>query len=342
MREIDPVHRRARADQRVERQDRLVRVLLGEAVHEVDLGADRDRRTSRRSLDGLDDVARRADLVGHGDRLVWRLWVDHDDAVRVLGAERGDLLGREPLVDRAVALPEEEGGVLGLGLGQPAQVEARVPQRHVVVRVAHRDPGVAPEVLVREEQHLVSLGERPPQHRLGIARRADGAAVTAHERLDGRRRVHVRDRHEALDVDDVCEGLPRLLDLVDVGHVGHGAAGVEVRQDDLLVVAGQDVGGFRHEVHPAEDDVFGFGPFLRENGQLVAVAPSVGEGDDLVALVVVSEDEEALAERLLRPGHTLGEFVERRVGVPVRQRELESEHGWVPRSRGVEDPIGGR
>ena len=54
-----------------------------------------------------------------------------------------------------------------------------------------------------------------------------------------------------------AERLPGLLDLVDVGHVGHRAAGVEVGEDHLLVVAGEDVGRLGHEVHAAEHDVVG-------------------------------------------------------------------------------------
>ena len=61
----------------------------------------------------------------------------------------------------------------------------------------------------------------------------------------------------ALDVGDRRPGLPGLLHGVDVGHVGHGAAGVEVGEDDLLVGAGEDVGRLGHEVHAAEDDVVG-------------------------------------------------------------------------------------
>ena len=41
------------------------------------------------------------------------------------------------------------------------------------------------------------------------------------------------------------------------GHVGHRAAGVQVGEDDPLVVAGEHVGGLGHEVHAAEDDVGG-------------------------------------------------------------------------------------
>ena len=39
----------------------------------------------------------------------------------------------------------------------------------------------------------------------------------------------------ALDVGDLGELVPDLLDGVEVGHVGHRAAGVEVGEDDLLV-----------------------------------------------------------------------------------------------------------
>ena len=42
--------------------------------------------------------------------------------------------------------------------------------------------------------------------------------------------------HDAVDVGDGAELVPALLDLVDVGHVGHRAAGVEVGEDHPLVV----------------------------------------------------------------------------------------------------------
>ena len=66
--EVDAVHRRARADQRVERHDGLVGVLLGEPVDEVDLGADARSSTRRGAARGLDDEVGRADLVGEPPR----------------------------------------------------------------------------------------------------------------------------------------------------------------------------------------------------------------------------------------------------------------------------------
>jgi hypothetical protein len=49
-------------------------------------------------------------------------------------------------------------------------------------------------------------------------------------------------------------------------------------------------------VHTAKDDELGFPPARRETRQLQRVAGVVGKLDDLVALVVMPQDNEALAE----------------------------------------------
>jgi len=48
-----------------------------------------------------------------------------------------------------------------------------------------------------------------------------------------------------------------LFDSLDVGHVGHRAAGIQVGEQHLLVGLGEDVGRFGHEVHAAKDDEVG-------------------------------------------------------------------------------------
>ena len=101
--------------------------------------------------------------------------------------------------------------------------------------------------------------------------------------------------------------VPAVLDLVDRGHVGHRAAGGEVGEDDLLLVAGEDVGALGHEVHAAEHDVRRLGVGRGLLRELERVAGDVGELDDLVALVVVAEDEHLVAERRLRGAGALDE-----------------------------------
>ncbi len=158
-------------------------------------------------------------------------------------------------------------------------------------------PVLRPRCWSGKKSTFEPLAKRPVEDGPGVRRRADRTAVLAHERLQRRRRVHVRDRHHLRDVGDVGERLPALLDLVDVGHVGHRAAGVEVGQDHALVVAGEHVGRLGHEVHAAEHDVGGGVVVGREAGQFERVTAGVGPLDDLVALVVVPEDRAAA-----RPG----------------------------------------
>src|SRR5207344_2672676 len=98
------------------------------------------------------------------------------------------------------------------------------------------------------------------------------------------------------DVDDALQDLPGFLHRFDVGQVGHGAAGVEVGQDDLLVRRGQDVGRLGHEVHATEDDVVRLRALLGQHGQAEGIPAGVGPAHDLVPLVVVAEDVDAAAE----------------------------------------------
>ena len=74
---------------------------------------------------------------------------------------------------------------------------------------------------------------------------------------------------------------------------------------------GEDVGGLGHEVHAAEDDVGGLRAGRRLLGELERVAGHVGELDDLVALVVVAEHEQPVAQGRLGGA---GAFDQRRVG----------------------------
>ena len=102
----------------------------------------------------------------------------------------------------------------------------------------------------------------------------------------------------------ICVQLfPARLELIGLGHVGHRAAGGEVGKNHLLMRRAEHVGAFRHEMHAAEDDVVGFrtrGDLARE---LERVAGVVGELDHFVALIVMAEDDEPVAELRARRGN---------------------------------------
>ena len=62
-----------------------------------------------------------------------------------------------------------------------------------------------------------------------------------------------------VDAEHLLEIAPAHLELIGIGHVGHRAAGGEVRQDHLLMRRAQHVGALGHEVHAAEHDELGVG-----------------------------------------------------------------------------------
>jgi hypothetical protein len=160
-------------------------------------------------------------------------------------------------------------------------------------------------VLVGQEQDLLAVLECPCHAALGIAGCADRAAVLAGEGLYGGRGIHVGDGDGDIGDSRAFQVAPALLDLTDLGHVGHGATRCHVRQDHLLVVAGEDVGALGHEVHSAEHDEFRFRASGGLLGQLERVAGDVGELDDFIALVMVTEDEEPITESRLGGSGTL-------------------------------------
>jgi hypothetical protein len=69
-------------------------------------------------------------------------------------------------------------------------------------------------------------------------------------------------------VGDGLQVLPASEDIAGLGHVGHGAAGGQVGEDDPLVVGAEDVSALGHEMDAAEDDVVRLRPGGGELGQL--------------------------------------------------------------------------
>ena len=90
--------------------------------------------------------------------------------------------------------------------------------------------------------------------------------------------------------------------------------------------AGEDVGRLGHEVDAAEDHELGLGLVGGDAGQPEGVAPGVGPGHDLVALVVVPEDEEPRPEASPWPSRSWRPARLGCRGRSVGERRLEPEH----------------
>src|SRR5439155_25578127 len=90
---------------------------------------------------------------------------------------------------------------------------------------------------------------------------------------------------------------PAVFPLRDLRHVSHGASGIEIRKDGCLPRPSENVGALRHEVHPAKDNIFAACTcgLLR---QFVGVSAKIGEADYLVALVMVSKNDDIAPEFL--------------------------------------------
>ena len=190
---------------------------------------------------------------------------------------------------------------------RPPHRAVRVPDDAVVERAARgrarrccgRGAGRAGRAPCRAVD-AAAWSKRPVQRGPRVGRGADRAAVPAGERLDRRGGVHVGHRH------DVGRRRPPRPARPSTSSTWPIAAMSAIEQPaarsgriTVCCVGGEDVGRLGHEVHAAEDDVRRVRPGRRLLGQLEGVAGDVGELDDLVALVVVAEHEDPVAERRL-------------------------------------------
>ncbi len=170
-------------------------------------------------------------------------------------------------------------------------------------------------MLVRQKEHALAALKSPAHDGGGIRAGANRAAVLAGKRFNGGGGVHISDGHD-LQITEFTELVPAGFDLADVGHVGHRATGVQVRQDYLLMGPAKDIGAFGHEVDAAKDDVAG----VRGSGLLgkfEGIAAEIGEFDDFVALVMMAEDHHIAAQTGLGRGDAVIESIVRREQVAV-------------------------
>ena len=108
-------------------------------------------------------------------------------------------------------------------------------------------------------------------------------------------RVHVGNRDDSIDAKRFQRG-PAALNVADVRHISHGAAGFQVRQDHGLFSTGEDICRLRHEVDSAEQDDLGIAAGRGLLAQFVAIAAEIRELDHFVALIVMAQHHHPVAD----------------------------------------------
>jgi hypothetical protein len=79
----------------------------------------------------------------------------------------------------------------------------------------------------------------------------------------------------------------------------------------LLVVRRENVSAFRHKMYAAEDNVLRLGMLVCVFGKLETIAAIIGVLDNLVALVMVAENDKTGAKHALRFDNPLSRFFRR-------------------------------
>src|SRR5205814_7136527 len=175
---------------------------LAKTIDEVNFGIDGQLSASWRRLDGFAAALCRADLIGGLGNLQTALGVNDDANAGMLAADALNLLRREALMNRAIALPEDNARVANRFRRVSAKILVGIPDDHLVKRDAHAIPGVAAKVLVWKEENFLASFEGPVHDSRGVGAGANRAAVLAGEGFDGCSRVHVGDRDDLAHIEE--------------------------------------------------------------------------------------------------------------------------------------------
>ena len=337
VRRVDAEHRRARAHERVERDDRLVRVVVREPLHHVDLGADADDR-HRPARPRPTRGCARSSRPGRRPRRP-RASTRGARSPRRRGARRGTprrARGVKRWCTEHQPRHRQEGRVLDVALLEAAELRAAGSRRACRPRRSPCRTRCCGRGAGRGRTAPCRRGRTPTR-----GRRGRSTTCTPRRRarptnaLMRRRGVHVGDRDDPVDVGDAASAShasstwsrsamsaieqPALRS----GRITRWWSPVRTSADSAMKCTPQKTMSVASRVR-------------REAGELERVAPGVGPLHDLVALVVVTEDQQ--------PGAELGlgraDHVAERVGiggrVAVRQGCLQSQHGMCPLGEGSE------
>ena len=214
--------------------------------------------------------------------------MDNHVRVRVFLVDLLDVLLPKAFVNLTVPLPENDVGVGHFFDVLPFGIP-RVPHSHTVFQ-SQPVSGILTEVFIGEKEDLIALLESVLESLVSVRGGTDQPALLGTERLEVGVRVHVGDWNDGFVGRGGSDFGPCSIDLQSFGHPSHRTRRLHRRQEHGLGVVGDDIGRFGHECHTTEDDVrsLGFGGALRK---CIGVTDEIGVFDDLLTLVVVSENQ---------------------------------------------------
>src|ERR1700682_162120 len=164
----DAKHRGAHAYARIQRHDPALRHFFAKPINQVNLRAHGPLRVGRRLRDSFDNAFGRADLVGGLSYFVTALRM-HDYAnTRVCAPNALNVLRLEALMNRAVALPQDDASLANRLRRIAPEILIRIPHDHLVERDTHAKSSVAAKVFVRQKEDFLAAFESPAHHRGGV------------------------------------------------------------------------------------------------------------------------------------------------------------------------------
>ena len=199
-------------------------------------------------------------------------------------------------VDQTVSIPEDYFCLFDIIRGVSPQRFLRIPQDHLIRSYSHLIACVAAEVLVREKEDFLTLGECPAKGIRCIGRCTNSPSSQSAKGLQIRIRIHINDRHDGPGICYGCELIPGFCDDIIVRHVGHPASCFCFRYLNGLVGLRKNFRTFGHKMHATENNIPGILILSRLLGKTERITLVVPQGNNLFSLVMVGQDKKFFPE----------------------------------------------
>lgn len=122
--------------------------------------------------------------------------------------------------------------------------------------------------------------------------------MTTDKRLDVSGGINIGHRQDRIP-QFLLHHFPSLFKLIDGSHIRHRTTGSSVREDHDLLLLGQDICRFSHEMNATEHDIAGSALPFSNSGQLQGVPSEIGEAKHLVPLIMMPHHHQISAQCIL-------------------------------------------